>query len=78
MMEIQGKSILVQVSARFELARVRIIKTGVDCISNHKLTITIISYVESKPLSDVVIINNLSLFGSIWMIIASPEKEEDE
>ena len=44
MTEIQGKSILVRVSARFELARVRVIGSqlyfylrSISLISNHKM-----------------------------------------
>ena len=40
MTEIQGKSILVRVSARFELARVRVIgsRLYVSCMSGHFFT----------------------------------------
>ena len=66
MMEIQGKSILVQVSARFELARVRVIRS--QLYIQFQLSLSAIAHTYTPALFSYLfrnVLNNLHVFSRL-------------
>ena len=55
MTEIQGKSILVRVSARFELVRVRVI-SGVNCVNKARFKSCLCKGLKSVKLTHLVFV----------------------